>query len=370
MRTRIAIACQGGGSQTAFTAGVLVGLHEAGALEEFEVTGLSGTSGGAVCASLVWYAARRREPLTDRLMAFWHDNTAQTFVECVSNDLTVRWLRMVNKGMLPTVAIAPGSPVMQAMTDYANFASFASGQRREFIDFAALLRRHIDFDEIMRWGPQPTAPVLVIGACSVLSGRLAKFISARQPIKIEHILGSCAVPNLFTAVESEGDAYWDGLFSDNPPMDSLVRPSLVGDANIPREIWVIKVNPTRRDSVPLEADDVTDRRNQLEGNVALFQNLKYLELLNDLLAHGAFRNGAFKDFFSEPVRIPRAFREDPAKPYHIPWIEMSEDMQQTLDYEGKLDRSHTNIEGLIAEGKAQARRFLAARKAAVNASGS
>jgi NTE family protein len=369
MRTRIAIACQGGGSQTAFTAGVLLGLAEAGALEEFEVTGLSGTSGGAVCASLVWYAARRKEPLTDRLMAFWRDNTAQTYVERMSNQLIVGWLRMVNKGMLPTVAISPGSPVLQAMASYADFASFASGQRREFTDFATLLRRHIDFDEIARWGPQPTAPVLVIGACSVLSGRLAKFISAREPIKIEHILGSCAVPSLFTAVESDGDAYWDGLFSDNPPMDSLVRPSLVGNANIPKEIWVIKVNPTRRDTVPLQADDVIDRRNQLEGNVSLFQNLKYLELLNDLLAQGAFRDGSLKDLFSEPVRIPKAFREEPAKPYHIPWIEMSEAIQKTLDYEGKLDRSQTNIEGLIAEGEAQARKFLADRKAVVNASG-
>jgi NTE family protein len=369
MRTPIAIACQGGGSQTAFTAGVLVGLAEAGALEEFKVVGLSGTSGGAVCASLVWYAAKRKESLTERLLAFWRDNTAQTFVERMSNDLIVSWLRMVNKGMVPSVAVSPGSSTMQAMASYADLANFASGQRREFTDFAALLRRHIDFDEIKNWGPQPSAPVLVIGACNVLSGRLTKFISAREPIKIEHILGSCAVPNLFTAVELEGDAYWDGLFSDNPPMDSLVRPSLVGNENIPKEIWVIKVNPTRRDTVPLQADDVTDRRNQLEGNVALFQNLKYMELLNDLLAQGAFKDELRQNFFQEPVRIPRAFREEPAKPYHIPWIEMSGEMQETLDYEGKLDRSQDNIEGLIAEGKVQARKFLDDRRAAVNAPG-
>jgi NTE family protein len=367
MRTRIAIACQGGGSQTAFTAGALAGLVEAGALEQFELTGLSGTSGGAVCAALLWYAAKRKEPLADRLMGFWHDNTAQTFAEHMSNDLIVNWLRMVNKGMLPTVAIAPGSPVMQAMANYADLANLAIGQRREFTDFRTLLRRHIDFEEIASWGPQPTAPVLIIGACSVLSGRLTKFISAREPIKIEHILGSCAVPNLFTAVELGGDAYWDGLFSDNPPMDSLVRPPLVGNENIPAEIWVIKVNPTRRETIPQQADDVTDRRNQLEGNVSLFQNLKYLELLNDLLVQGACKHGQLRDFFSEPVRIPKAFRDDPDKPYHIPWIEMSDAMQRTLDYEGKLDRSQSNIEGLIAEGRAQARKFLADRTAVLSA---
>jgi len=55
-RTRVAIACQGGGSHTAFTAGVLERLLGAGELSGVEVVGLSGTSGGAVCALLAWSA--------------------------------------------------------------------------------------------------------------------------------------------------------------------------------------------------------------------------------------------------------------------------------------------------------------------------
>ena len=54
--TRVAIACQGGGSHTAFTAGVLDRLLSDPALErEVDLVGLSGTSGGAVCALLAWY---------------------------------------------------------------------------------------------------------------------------------------------------------------------------------------------------------------------------------------------------------------------------------------------------------------------------
>jgi len=55
-KPRIAIACQGGGSQTAFTAGALRGLFESGALDDFELVSLSGTSGGSICATLVWYS--------------------------------------------------------------------------------------------------------------------------------------------------------------------------------------------------------------------------------------------------------------------------------------------------------------------------
>ena len=46
-RPRVAIACQGGGSHTAFTAGVLGRLFRYDVLSKYRVVGLSGTSGGA-----------------------------------------------------------------------------------------------------------------------------------------------------------------------------------------------------------------------------------------------------------------------------------------------------------------------------------
>ena len=58
-KPKIAIACQGGGSQTAFTAGVLHALFEEGIEKDFDIVSLSGTSGGAVCASLVWCALKK-----------------------------------------------------------------------------------------------------------------------------------------------------------------------------------------------------------------------------------------------------------------------------------------------------------------------
>ena len=79
-RRRVAIACQGGGSHTAFTAGVLRRLLDGPEIDEYDVVGLSGTSGGAVCALLAWTALRegdrhRARPLLD---AFWADNSAST----------------------------------------------------------------------------------------------------------------------------------------------------------------------------------------------------------------------------------------------------------------------------------------------------
>ena len=59
---RVAIACQGGGSHTAFTAGVLGRLLQPDVMAGHEIVALSGTSGGAICALLAWSALVEGEP--------------------------------------------------------------------------------------------------------------------------------------------------------------------------------------------------------------------------------------------------------------------------------------------------------------------
>jgi len=84
-RIKVAIACQGGGSQTAFTAGAIKGLLEAGAAQDFEAVSVSGTSGGAVCAALAWHALRKGEqPLRGQMIDFWRDNIAHGWNESAS----------------------------------------------------------------------------------------------------------------------------------------------------------------------------------------------------------------------------------------------------------------------------------------------
>ena len=357
-RTRIAIACQGGGSQTAFTAGALKRLCQSDLGEEFEVAAISGTSGGALCATLLWYGFKKGDdPIWRRMMDFWRENTAQGPIENAINQFIVESVRMVNSGWLPTLQMSPSSWVMQSM-----LSAMTHGQRKSFAGFRDLIEAHIDFREIASWGPQPERPVLIVGAANVTTGALAKFVSSREAIRIEHVLASCAVPSIFAAVEIDGHAYWDGLFSDNPPIEELVRPRSVGEANVPDEIWLIKINPTARRVIPVRPDDIIDRRNQLEGNISLFQQLSHIELINTLIMVDAFRP-EFLDRFDvqAPVRIPKAFAGEPDQPYHIPCIEMPAELQEMMDYEGKLDRSAGNINRLIAEGEKAADMFLQER---------
>ena len=108
-RTRnVAIACQGGGAQTAFTAGALSWLlkhyEPENGTKPYRIVALSGTSGGAVCASLAWHdlllgKAVMNEPTVER---FWKTgypdgNAALPFPQAITADI----LDFVYHGRLP-----------------------------------------------------------------------------------------------------------------------------------------------------------------------------------------------------------------------------------------------------------------------------
>ena len=363
MKTKIAIACQGGGAETAFTAGALHALFEAGIDREFELVSLGGTSGGAVCASLIWYAMHAGEqPVWERLLDFWtQSNRPLSLQERYFNEWLVGWTRLIGRGYLPSFAVSPYSPLAKLQMEIVS-----RGQRKNFSDFKEALKAHIDFDKIRKWGPVEKSPILVVGAAGVLSGKLRKFVSRKEVIQVEHILASCAVPNIFPAVEIGDDAYWDGLFADNPPIGALVRPIHVGEGNIPDEIWLIKIEPTSRAKVPTKPDDILDRRKQMEGNVALLNQLGAMEILNDIHVWGGFTPKLLEFLqWTKPVRLPKMYDDEPDKPYHIPHMEMSPELYQKIDWEAKLDRSVANIDTLMDDGRKRAREFLNARRRVV-----
>src|SRR5262249_33733065 len=135
----------------------------------------------------------------------------------------VAFLRLVERGLAPYVVSSPSSPQFRFWSQVAQ--SFVS--RPEFTDLRALLHKHIDFDALPSV-LEPDSPVLLVGAADVLEGTFKIFSSARNEFKLEALLASAAVPNLFPAVWVDGHAYWDGIFSTNPPITGFLRKSLMG----------------------------------------------------------------------------------------------------------------------------------------------
>jgi NTE family protein len=190
-RKRVAIACQGGGSYTAFTAGVLTRLFQE-ALISHDVVGLSGTSGGAICALLAWYALRGGDPARagQLLSEFWADNSAITPLEQLLNASTI-WAGNLQQFL-----------VMPAISPYDNLFAVDGAE-----EFKRMLQRRVDFDRL-EIGPGDEQPLLLIGAVDVLSGEFRTFDSRRDKISADTILASAAIPTLFRSVRLDGGTYW------------------------------------------------------------------------------------------------------------------------------------------------------------------
>ena len=106
----------------------------------------------------------------------------------------------------------------------------------------------------------------------------------RPAITLDATLASAAIPTLFQAVEIDGHAYWDGLFSENPPINSFLEN--VDKKQKPNEIWIIQINPAKRNDIPQSTQDILDRRNELAGNLSLFHSIQNIHRVNELMEFG------------------------------------------------------------------------------------
>jgi NTE family protein len=329
----VAIACQGGGSHTAFTAGVLRTLLTK---DNSQIAALSGTSGGAVCAFLAWSAlldggSDARATAAARLEKYWNDVKAQSPYEALLDSVTVDTLRAW--GRLGVVLEASPYPSPAAIT----------GTHR----FLTLLEKT---------APAPRAPYpedgprLLVSAADVNSGEFRIFHSHANgnapPDVITHevILASAAVPTLFRAQQVDGHRYWDGLFALNPPVRDLPDAGR-GHSDVdepPAEIWAILINPIRYRGEPTRMDTIRDRRNELAANISFQQEITFIGKINELVLEEQFVEDQKKRY--SPIRIRV--------------ITMADEVADTLDYESKLSRNPSAIDNLVKHGQHQATEFL------------
>jgi len=446
-KKNVAIACQGGGSHAAYAAGALkellpvIGSNQR---DELRLVGISGTSGGAICALLAWYGMLEGGPqkAIEKLDAFWQRNCAAWVGERLSNELSMLALESLPFEIQFSPYVPPLSQILWATTklwpDVAKLAGTANQWiRGDYYQLGELIRRDLDFrviealgrfcsipGDIRKWieykltldltsalpaGNVDAAskmqqlqerilhhlsmpaliaellpesaplrsilktwkheevsfdeeslsalsarllrattdiPQLLIGAVEVRSGDFATFSSERAPddggITLDSVLASAAIPWLFEAVSIGKNKYWDGLFSQNPPIRNFTA-GLPDPSKKPDEIWVVQINPTEYEGKDL-SQDIWNRRNELAGNLSLNQELSFIEAINDLLHE---HSGHVQD--RKYIQVDRIKLQ-------IPVVEKATGIQ--IGANSKLDRSERLKNALMQHGSKQAKRFL------------
>ena len=99
------------------------------------------------------------------------------------------------------------------------------------------------------------------------------------------MLASACLPTLFRAVEIDGEAYWDGGYTGNPPLFPFFVDGLPGD------ILVININSLERDKVPQTPVEIQNRINEISFNTSLLRELRAISFVQRLIGDGTIEQG-------------------------------------------------------------------------------
>ena len=306
----VAIACQGGGSHAAFTAGVLAELLAPAHRQRYRLLGLSGTSGGAVCATLAWsglFHSGEAEAIR-RLRGFWHELAASSPFEA--------WLNAWTQLLLTLPVSVQASP-------YA-YAPAAEPRLRELLE---------TWVHPLGNASRLRAPWLRLGVADVLHGGGASLDGESDEFSISDVVASAAVPPLYRAVRTRDGLWWDGLYAHNPPIRALLDLP-----EKPDELWIVRLNPRARATEPKTVEEIEDRRNEMAGNLPLDQELATIARINRILDMAPELGPALKK-----------------QPLTVRVVEMPD---TGLSYYSKLDRSASFLDKLQREGAKAAPRFF------------
>lgn len=245
------LALQGGGSHGAFTWGVLDHLLEDGRLE-FE--GISGTSSGAINAALLadGLAKGGRDGARKALRDFW-EHVMSEFSGIFSNPFYTSLLNLFDEGK------------QAGLNNYLTLTRTFSPYQLNPLDMNPLrdlVAASIDFKSL-----QKNCPVkLFIAATHVRTGKLKIF--ENREITIDALMASACLPSIHHAVEIDGESYWDGGFSGNPPVFPLIFNCKAND------IIIVLLHPLEIAQTPVTAEEIRDRTSELSFNSAFLREMR------------------------------------------------------------------------------------------------
>ena len=269
---RLSPALQGGGAHGAFTWGVLDRLVED---ERLAIDALSGASAGAMNAVVLaagWLDGGR-DGARAALAAFWRRIADVAALSPLNPTLIDRLCGPFTADVSSAGQMALG--VISRLFSPYQFNPLQLNPLR------TILSESIDFERLRR--ETGAGPELLIAATGLRDGRCRVF--RRREVSVEVVLASACLPNLHHAVEIDGEPYWDGGFSSNPPLLALAERD--GGA---LDILLVQINPAGTDELPVTASGIGARLNELVFNGPLRAELDALALAARL-ARGGFRIG-------------------------------------------------------------------------------
>jgi len=256
------LALQGGGAHGAFTWGVLERLLED---ETVAIEAISGTSAGALNAAVAasGLVTGGRDGARKALRRFWQAMSEASHASPLQRSPFDRLAGFLS-GDPWSFDRSPSYFFFDVLT---RFASPYELNPLGYNPLRAIVAQAVDFEALR----SPGAIRVLASATNVHTGRVRVFQGAE--LTLDALMASACLPQLFHAVEIDGEPYWDGGYMGNPPLFPLIEASEASDTVL------VQINPVERRTTPRTAREILNRLNEITFNATLMRELHMLDLL-------------------------------------------------------------------------------------------
>lgn len=316
----LSLALQGGGAHGAFTWGVLDMLLEDGRVD---LRGASGTSAGAMNAVVLAHGLQQggREGAREALERFW---------TAVAGNGSLL-------GLGAGASDGRSSPMASLMLQWSGFFAPAVFNPLGYDPLRGIVEEQVDFERLRA----QRRFELFIAATNANTGRLRLFRTSE--LSADAVLASACLPALHRAVRIDGEPYWDGAFSANPPVLPLLAECRVED------VLLVLLSPTSHGDEPRTATEIRERSEVLAFNAAFLAEMRSLVRMREFMRRSI---------------LPWLVKDHPVQRRRLHAI-ADEELMARLDDDSKATTSLPFLQTLRDHGRERTREWLDAHAAAV-----
>jgi NTE family protein len=130
----------------------------------------------------------------------------------------------------------------------------ANPMRRILIDL-------IDFDRLR------SQQEIQLTVCATNARTARRRVFTEQDVSVEALLASACLPQLFRAVDIDGEPYWDGALTGNPALGPLLTKKPDCD------LIIVRVDPVNRPEAPRSLRDILNRTVEISHNSTFWLEL-------------------------------------------------------------------------------------------------
>lgn len=293
------LALQGGGAHGAFTWGILDKFLEE---DIFTIEGISATSAGSMNAVVLAQGLMDGGPEGARylLQQFWSEMSEYGKLMGITAQTPLDLL------MQPYTKVPASFYLFHSMTNLMSPYQF---NPFNYHPIGEVLNKLININALKT----KSKIKLFICATNVKSGKIRIF--NEDDLSVNAVLASACLPQLFQAVDIDGEYYWDGGYLGNPAIFPLIYNTTA------RDILILHTVPIHRDHIPNNLMDIATRLREISFNSSLMREMRAIAFVSKLIDQGWLKDeyrDKLKKLNIHCLRADEALKEFPSASVFIP----------------------------------------------------